>query len=211
VTTDWPAVHREVVETFAKSWAHPGQDAWGEILTDDVELNQPMLPRAHGRKMWQKEGARLLALLPDMRGEVLSWAGREDILFIELELSGTLGGRPLAFRSIARFFFAAGNAVCGEVLRNRRSVERFDTQAQVVEIGTSGGSCTPGRASIIGRHDVYERTPGTQLRELALPQLDTQAQHIKVEALERGRVSGAQHDVVEAEDRKRCRHGGLLH
>jgi hypothetical protein len=104
VTTDWPAVHREVVDTFAKSWANPGPDAWGEILTDDVELNQPMLPRAHGRKMWQKEGARLLALLPDMRGEVLSWAGREDMLFIELELSGTLGGRPLAFRAVDKIW-----------------------------------------------------------------------------------------------------------
>jgi hypothetical protein len=113
VTADWPAVHRQVVETFAKGWAHPGPGAWDEILGEDVELNQPMLPRTKGREMWQEEGDRLLSLLPDLRGDVLSWAGRDDLLFIELELSATLGGKPFAFRAVDKIWITSS----GEIAR----------------------------------------------------------------------------------------------
>ncbi|WP_319449696.1 MULTISPECIES: nuclear transport factor 2 family protein [unclassified Mycobacterium] len=113
MTTDWPAVHRNVVDAFTKGWAHPGPDAWDHILIEDVVLNQPMLPPTVGRKMWQQEGDRLLALLPDLRGDVLSWAGRDDILFIELELSATLGGKPFAFRAVDKIWITSS----GEIAR----------------------------------------------------------------------------------------------
>ncbi|MEV5299709.1 nuclear transport factor 2 family protein [Amycolatopsis methanolica] len=88
--TDWTAVHEKAVAAFAEGWARPRPQAWDALLAEDVELNQPMVPPTRGRQGWGREAERLLGFLPDLRGVVLSWAGREDRLFIELRLSGTL-------------------------------------------------------------------------------------------------------------------------
>ncbi len=66
-----------------------------------------MVPPTRGRRAWGREAERLLGFLPDLRGEVLSWAGREDRLFIELRLSGTLRGKPLAFRAVDELWLNA--------------------------------------------------------------------------------------------------------
>lgn len=100
VVTDWPKVHEQVVEKFAKGWAHPGPHAWDDMLTEDVELIQPMLAPAHGREQFGDEVRRLLRLAPDISGEVLDWAGRDNVLFIDLRLTATIGRAPLTFRTL---------------------------------------------------------------------------------------------------------------
>jgi SnoaL-like domain len=97
--TDWPSVHQHVVDLFAKGWAHPGPDAWDDMLAEDAEFAQPLLPNARGKVAWQDETRRLLTLAPDLHGEVVAWAGRDDIVFIDVEQRATVGGKPLIFRS----------------------------------------------------------------------------------------------------------------
>ncbi|HEY0689365.1 MAG TPA: zinc-binding dehydrogenase [Kribbella sp.] len=75
---DWPALHQQVVKTFALGWDRPHPHAWGDFLAEDVELVQPMLRRGRGRDLWWDESRRLLAFLPDLRADVMSWAGKED-------------------------------------------------------------------------------------------------------------------------------------
>ena len=97
--TDWPRVHEQVLEKFAKGWARPEVHAWDDMLTQDVELIQPLLARASAREQFHEETRRLLALAPDVTGEVLDWAGHEDVMFIDLRLTATVGRAPIAFRT----------------------------------------------------------------------------------------------------------------
>lgn len=100
--TAWPNVHEKVVEAFAAGWRRPDPHAWDDLLAEDVALVQPLLRCGRGRALWQREVARLLAFLPDLRAEVINWAGRDDLVFIELQLSATAGGKPLTFRAVDR-------------------------------------------------------------------------------------------------------------
>ncbi len=95
-------VHEQVVDAFARGWLDPTPDAWDELLDADVVLNQPFLRCGRGAQLWRDEVARLLAFLPDVRGEVLSWAGRDDVVFIHMRVSGTAGGRELTFTATDR-------------------------------------------------------------------------------------------------------------
>jgi hypothetical protein len=52
------------------------------------------------QRTWHDEAQRVVSLLPDIRGAVVSWAGHEDLMFIELQLSATLGAKPLDFRAV---------------------------------------------------------------------------------------------------------------
>ncbi|MFI7671986.1 nuclear transport factor 2 family protein [Nocardia sp. NPDC049526] len=98
----WARTHEEVVEAFAAGWRHPDPHAWDELLADDVDLRQPFLRKGHGRDLWQQEAQRLLTFLPDARSEVLGWAGRTDMVFIEIRIDATLAGRPSSFQAIDR-------------------------------------------------------------------------------------------------------------
>lgn len=51
------------------------------------------------------------ALMPDIGLEVTSWAAREDVVFIEYEMSGTVAGRPLTWTGIGRFKLRGERAV----------------------------------------------------------------------------------------------------
>lgn len=82
-------------------------------MSENIELNQPLLQPGTTRKTWHDEAQRLVTLLPDIRGKVTSWAGHEDIIFIELRLSATLGGKPLHFRAVDKLWLTQ----IGTVLR----------------------------------------------------------------------------------------------
>jgi hypothetical protein len=64
------------------------------LMTENIELNQPLLQPGTTRRTWHDAAQRLVTLLSDISGEVVSWAGHEGIMFIELRLSATLGGDP---------------------------------------------------------------------------------------------------------------------
>ena len=50
-------------------------------------------------------------MLPDAHATVERWAARDDTLFIELTMTGTLGGRPASFRACDRITLHGGVAV----------------------------------------------------------------------------------------------------
>lgn len=110
---DWPSVHQRVVDLFAKGWDRPDPHAWDELLAEDAELVQPLLRSGRGRAVWHEEARRLLRLAPDLRGDVLTWSGCDDVVFIDLRLSATIGGKPLVFRSVDKLLITAD----GRVLR----------------------------------------------------------------------------------------------
>ncbi|MHA6619609.1 nuclear transport factor 2 family protein [Pseudonocardia sp. DLS-67] len=96
---DWPSVHQQVVDLFEKGWDRPDPHAWDDLLAEDAEFVQPLLPSGRGRAVWHEAARRLLRLAPDLRGDVMTWAGRDDVVFIDVRLRGTVGGKPLTFRS----------------------------------------------------------------------------------------------------------------
>ena len=117
--SDWPSVHERVVELFAAGWERPHPHAWDELLAEDAEFVQPLLRSGRGRALWHQEARRLLALAPDLRGDVLAWAGRDDVVFVDVRLSATVGGRPLAFRSFDELWIGTD----GLVLRREASFD----------------------------------------------------------------------------------------
>jgi hypothetical protein len=77
-----------------------GDHAPGDaLLAEDAELVQPLLRSGRGAACWQEEARRLLRFAPDLRGDVTAWVGRDDVVFIDVRLSATLGGRPLVVHS----------------------------------------------------------------------------------------------------------------
>ena len=132
----------EWVEGFTRGWRAPGgaesfASHFREMLAEDVRLIQPQLPPIVGRRAFEEEFVRpLFALMPDIRGEVESWAARDGTLYIELTLRGTLGGRPLSWRVCDRVTLRDGVAIEREsyfdslpllaaVLRTPRSWPRY--------------------------------------------------------------------------------------
>ncbi len=91
----------------------------------DGHAKSPAKARARSAEEWVEGFARgwhapafeeefvrpLFALIPDVHGEVERWAARDDTLYIEMTLHGTLGGRPLSWRVCDRVTLRDGVAV----------------------------------------------------------------------------------------------------
>ena len=105
------------VAEFVEGWRAPAgpdelADHFARVVSPDVRLIQPQIPTLIGPRALRERFARpLFALLPDLRAEVERWAGGEDFALIELTLSGTLGGRPVAWRVVDRVTIRDGVAV----------------------------------------------------------------------------------------------------
>ena len=122
------------VAHFAEGWRAPrGADAFARhfrpVLAEDIRLIQPQLPTLVGRRAFEQRFVRpVFALIGDLHGEVERWAARDETIYIELVLSGTLAGRPISWR------------VCDRVmLRGELAVEResyFDPTPLVRAIAT---------------------------------------------------------------------------
>jgi ketosteroid isomerase-like protein len=109
--TRWLSIHARVLAAFARGWDTPDPHAWDGLMAEDIELNQPLLQPGTTRKTWHEEAQRLVTLLPDIRGEVVSWVGNEDLMFIELRLTATLGGKPLDFRAVDKLWLTQNGTV----------------------------------------------------------------------------------------------------
>lgn len=112
------AEQADFVKRFEEVWANPSPDGLLGLLHPDGRLVQPVEGEVNGhaeaRGMWD----RLFALIPDVRGEVLRWAGSEDLLLIEVRLYGTLGGKPIEWVSADLIRLEDGLA--------RERIARFD-------------------------------------------------------------------------------------
>ena len=68
----------------------------------------------------------LKALMPDISLEVANWAAKDDVVFIEYEVSATLAGRSLNWTGIGRF------KLCGE--RVIDAIGRWDNLELLAQI-----------------------------------------------------------------------------
>lgn len=89
------------VERFIEAWAHPKLEGFAALVHPDVVLEQPMMPRMVGAGAQREGFRRLLEGFPGLRGEVLSWSGTSERLFIELRLN-VPGRRPLEWTVVDR-------------------------------------------------------------------------------------------------------------
>lgn len=97
------------VEAFAREWERPSADGLAGLACEDVILSQPLGPDLHGREAWRDEARRLLEFIPDLRAVVHRWAQTDDgVILVEFTLSGTLGGKPLAWDIIDRISLRDG-------------------------------------------------------------------------------------------------------
>lgn len=81
------------VERFTDAWANPQLERFQALFHSRIVLDQPLMPRMVGKEQTREGFRRLLGGLPGLRGEVLSWSGSGELVFIELRLE-TGGGRP---------------------------------------------------------------------------------------------------------------------
>jgi hypothetical protein len=79
-----------------------------EYTHPDYLAVQPRTPDAVGPAGLLDLFARVYALVPDLRGEVLQANVYEGGVYIEVRLSGTLGGRPVTWDACDRFWFQDG-------------------------------------------------------------------------------------------------------
>jgi ketosteroid isomerase-like protein len=105
------------VEMFAEGWANPVDtdtfcDHFDPWFQPDVRMIQPSVRPVVGRRAFREEFARpLFDLVPDLHGTVDNWAASGDLVYIELRLEGTIGGRPFTMHTCDRIKLRDGKAI----------------------------------------------------------------------------------------------------
>ncbi len=111
------AAARDWVEMFAEGWRAPSDadsfvDHFIPWLDPEIRLIQPQMPVLVGYEAFREGFARpLFDTIDGLHGEVAGWAARGDVLYIEVVLRGTLGGRPIEFTSCDRITLRGDKAV----------------------------------------------------------------------------------------------------
>lgn len=96
----------EIVAWFAAGWTNPAYDEFCRYfltrMHPQVRLVQPLASTGIGHDGFRVQFARLFATIPDIDAQVLRWSSRGPDVFIEIMLSGTLGGRPVSWQACDR-------------------------------------------------------------------------------------------------------------
>jgi ketosteroid isomerase-like protein len=101
----------DFVDRFASAWGRSDLEGLMALLADDVVLIQPMMQTVTGKAACREEFSRLFGFIPDLRARVHRWAARDDVVFIEFTLEGTVGGRAVSWPAVDRFRLRDGLAV----------------------------------------------------------------------------------------------------
>jgi limonene-1,2-epoxide hydrolase len=111
----------EFVEFFATGWKLGARDAdgffrhFGPRMHPDTVLIQPIAPAARGPNALHELFDPLFKTVPDLHAELQRWGETVDGVFIELTLSGHLGGKLLEWTVVDRIILEDG------LIRERRS------------------------------------------------------------------------------------------
>jgi ketosteroid isomerase-like protein len=92
----------DFVERFASFWRAPAPDRLDALLAEDVLLVAPLTPTTRTLADGKRAFAGLLALAPDLTGEVHRWGATEDGVLIEFTLAGTAAGAAVSWDAIDR-------------------------------------------------------------------------------------------------------------
>jgi ketosteroid isomerase-like protein len=95
-------------ERFADTWRTPDLAKHESLWSDDIVLIQPMMGTLRGKRACRAAFERLFALVPDLHADVHSFGHGDREVFIEFTLSGTYGGKPIAWDAVDRFTFTGG-------------------------------------------------------------------------------------------------------
>jgi ketosteroid isomerase-like protein len=107
----------EWIRGFAAGWGDPGgPEAFAShfepMFDPEIRLIQPGMPELVGLDAFRRGFvAPLFDLVPDIHGRVSGWAADGDRIWIELELCGTLGGRPVRIETVDRITLRDGRAI----------------------------------------------------------------------------------------------------
>jgi hypothetical protein len=108
------------VEMFAEGWRAPvDADSFADHfiawLHPEIRLLQPQMPVLVGYEAFREGFVRpMFETFPGLHGEVAGWGARGDVVYIEVMLRGTFGGRPIEFTSCDRV-----------TLRGEKAIERL--------------------------------------------------------------------------------------
>jgi len=99
----------EFVRRFADAWAAPTVDGLVALAQPDATFSQPLSTTARGHAGLSNFLDELLQTIPDLRGEVVTWAAADEhTVFVELKLSGTFGRRPIGWTTIDKIVLRDG-------------------------------------------------------------------------------------------------------
>jgi ketosteroid isomerase-like protein len=95
-------------QQFTDVWSSSDPDKFAALWSDDIVLIQPMMRTLRGKRDCLAGFERLFALVPDLHAEVHRVGHGKQELFIEFTLSGTYGGKPIAWDAVDRITFTNG-------------------------------------------------------------------------------------------------------
>ena len=90
----------DFVERFRAYWRAPSVDGLEALLAPDVRLVAPMTPTTHTLDEGKRAFASILALTPDLTGEIHRWGATDDGVLIEFTLSGSVAGTAVSWRAV---------------------------------------------------------------------------------------------------------------
>jgi hypothetical protein len=93
---------------FAETWRTPDLVKHEALWSDGIVLTQPMMGTLRGKRACRTAFQRLFALVPDLHADVHTVGHGARGVFIEFTLSGTYGGKPIAWDAVDRFTFTDG-------------------------------------------------------------------------------------------------------
>lgn len=97
------------VRRFADAWLDPTVEGLVALTHPDATFSQPLSSTARGHDGLANFLDELLQTVPDLQGEVLTWAAADDnTVFVELRLSGTFGRRPIEWITVDKIVLRDG-------------------------------------------------------------------------------------------------------
>lgn len=109
--TTTPAQAATFVEGFERFWARPDPSALHDLLHPDAHLVQPMMPEMHSAAGYATRLQRLLAVCPDLSGQLRRWDAVDDGVVIEHSLGATIGGKRVEVDVFDRIRLREGKVV----------------------------------------------------------------------------------------------------
>jgi hypothetical protein len=93
----------DFVRRFEEFWRAPLQGDLGTVLAERAHLVAPLARTVETLADGKRAFAELFELMPDLTATVHRWGATADGVLIEFTLSGTAGGRPIAWDVVDRF------------------------------------------------------------------------------------------------------------
>jgi SnoaL-like domain len=117
----------DFVRRFEEFWRAPLEGDLGSVLAERTRLVAPLARSVETLAEGKRAFAELFELMPDMKATVHRWGATSDGVLIEFTLSGTAGGKPIAWDVVDRF-------VVGEDGLATERVTYFDSMPVALQI-----------------------------------------------------------------------------